>query len=483
MRFSQISHRVPKFFARGYIQSKHIAYVENNLGDFFGGSLSIDGQRALVGAFEYPITRGFADGYVQLFEKIGGQWKYISTLKPNDGNVNRFFGASVSLSGNRALIGAIKADGFNAGSGAAYVFELQNGLWQQTAKLTANDGALNDFFGVSVSLLENRALIGASGDDDKGDKSGAAYIFDLVNNTWIQSAKVTANDGQANREFGSTTSILGNRALINNYVFERINDTWEEKDKLTTNDGGSIGWASSLDEDRIAISAPGSVYIFDYVNSEWKESAKINIDGAGVNNWFGVSVSLDNDRVLIGSGAIYNHVNIGTAYIFELINDKWQKKGEIPGCLTGLLDIIDLPYLKGDCPVSLSGDTGLMGSAFDSERADRAGAVYVLNITHRRLGGVVRGLPAGGSVVLQNQGGSDLTVTTTDGSEVPFTFNTLPNDGDQYTVTAVVPANAAFACNVTNGTGTVNGTDIDNIVVTCSANTVTSGLPFSDGFE
>ena len=44
--------------------------------------------------------------------------------------------------------------------------------WTEQAKLYANDPASSDYFGISVSLYGNTALIGASGDDDKGSGSG-----------------------------------------------------------------------------------------------------------------------------------------------------------------------------------------------------------------------------------------------------------------------------------------------------------------------
>lgn len=51
--------------------------------------------------------------------------------------------------------------------------------YSQIAKLLASDGAANDRFGWSVSISGdgNTAIVGAVGDDDKGNDSGSAYIF------------------------------------------------------------------------------------------------------------------------------------------------------------------------------------------------------------------------------------------------------------------------------------------------------------------
>ena len=91
------------------------------------------------------------------------------------------FGFSVSLSGDRALIGARQDDDDGSSSGSAYVFDFSGGTWTETDKLTASDGALGDQFGFSVSLSgEDRALVGAFGDDDNGSNSGSTYVSDLA---------------------------------------------------------------------------------------------------------------------------------------------------------------------------------------------------------------------------------------------------------------------------------------------------------------
>ncbi len=62
--------------------------------------------------------------------------------------------------------------------GEAYVFEWDGTNWQEIAKLTASDGTTNDIFGQSVSLSGDRALVGAYGDDEKGSSCGSAYVWE-----------------------------------------------------------------------------------------------------------------------------------------------------------------------------------------------------------------------------------------------------------------------------------------------------------------
>ena len=102
-------------------------------------------------------------------------------LTASDGAANDYFGYSVSISsdGTTALIGAYTDDDKGADSGSAYVFKYNGTTWTQQSKLTASDGATSDQFGYSVSISSDgtTALVGAFYDDDKGADSGSAYVF------------------------------------------------------------------------------------------------------------------------------------------------------------------------------------------------------------------------------------------------------------------------------------------------------------------
>ena len=112
--------------------------------------------------------------------------------------------------------------GDNSGSAYVYTRDTAGDLasnWTQVAKLTAGDGAVNDRFGYSVSIDGDTMVIGACKDDDKGDNSGSAYVFtrdtagDLTSN-WTQVAKLTADDGAADDYFGWSVSIDGSTVVI-----------------------------------------------------------------------------------------------------------------------------------------------------------------------------------------------------------------------------------------------------------------------------
>ena len=129
--------------------------------DYFGSSVALSGNNALIGSY----GENTASGAAYLYDvSTGGLLQ--SFLSPAPGNE---FGSSVALSGNNALIGSY---GENTASGAAYLYDVSTGgLLQSFLNPTP---ASSDAFGFSVALSGNNALIGALGEDNY---SGAAYVY------------------------------------------------------------------------------------------------------------------------------------------------------------------------------------------------------------------------------------------------------------------------------------------------------------------
>ena len=134
----------------------------------------------------------------------------VAKLMASDGAADDYFGNAVALDGDTAVIGAY---GDDEGAGSAYVFRWDGATWVEH-KLTASDGAADDYFGFySVALDGDTAVIGATGDDDLGDRSGSAYVFRWDGATWIEH-KLTARDGAAYDSFGVSVAVDGNTAVI-----------------------------------------------------------------------------------------------------------------------------------------------------------------------------------------------------------------------------------------------------------------------------
>jgi len=168
----------------------------------FGNSVSLSGDRALVGA-NRDSDAGFSSGSAYIFELDGARtWVEVAKLTASDARSKDMFGGSVSLSGNRALVGADRDHGGSPGavltdSGSAYLFERDGtGSWKELTKIIASDSAKLDYFGNSVALSDDQALIGAISDDNEGGTSaGSAYLFDVAElSDADQDGVINAND-------------------------------------------------------------------------------------------------------------------------------------------------------------------------------------------------------------------------------------------------------------------------------------------------
>ncbi|HEX8386325.1 MAG TPA: hypothetical protein VF576_09080, partial [Rubricoccaceae bacterium] len=156
-----------------------------------------------------------------MFVRSNGEWVQEARLVGSGGA--DAFARSVSLSGDRALVGAFE-DPEGARRGAAYVFVRSGSTWTREATLVAGDAAFEEYFGYSVSLSGDQALIGSPHDNDS---RGAAYVFGRTGGVWRQEAKLVSTDGEAGAQLALAVSLspLGNRALVGGpgaaYVFSR----------------------------------------------------------------------------------------------------------------------------------------------------------------------------------------------------------------------------------------------------------------------
>ncbi|MBN2592970.1 MAG: FG-GAP repeat protein, partial [Sedimentisphaerales bacterium] len=182
---------------------------------------------------------GASRGSAYIFRRDGSNWIQQAKIVAGDGQAGDEFGGSVSINGNYAVIGAIGNDDAGEDAGAAYIFIRSGNDWAQQARLIPSDGAAGDQFGNSVSIYDGYAVVAAHLDADNGAESGSAYIFEREGQSWAQQAKLTAPDGNSNDFFGQDVSIDGSYVIVGApynddngynsgsvYIFRRVGATW-----------------------------------------------------------------------------------------------------------------------------------------------------------------------------------------------------------------------------------------------------------------
>jgi hypothetical protein len=110
-------------------------------------------------------------------ERTGSTWSFQAKLLASDGALGDRFGYGVALDGFTAIVGAVQDDDNGVESGSAYVYTREGDVWTERAKVLTSDGVPADYFGSSVALDGDTAVIGAYGVSDNGSQAGAAYVF------------------------------------------------------------------------------------------------------------------------------------------------------------------------------------------------------------------------------------------------------------------------------------------------------------------
>jgi len=175
--------------------------------DLFGNSVDISGPTAIV-ASPKDDDNGTDSGSVYLFDASTGA--QITKLLPSDGSTLDEFGRSVGISGTTVIVGAWQDDDNGSESGSAYLFNTITGA--QIAKLLPSDGEAGDLFGESVAISDATAIVSAPLDDDNGTDSGSVYLFDA--STGAQITKLLPSDGATLDEFGRSVGISGTTAVV-----------------------------------------------------------------------------------------------------------------------------------------------------------------------------------------------------------------------------------------------------------------------------
>jgi uncharacterized repeat protein (TIGR01451 family) len=187
--------------------------------DNFGFSLAIDGSTLIVGApFHDRGSAGGNAGAAYVFgQDAAGTWSQRVELTASDGLANDEFGSAVTLSGGSLAVGA-RADDANGlvDVGSAYVYQLQgDASWREVAHFLGQ--AAGDRFGAAVSMSGNRLLIGALLHGGGSPEPGAAYLFARTDGTWAPEP-FSFPAGAVTGRFGQAVSIDGENFLVGAYL-------------------------------------------------------------------------------------------------------------------------------------------------------------------------------------------------------------------------------------------------------------------------
>ncbi len=324
-------------------------------------------------------------------------------LKASNTDASDQFGNSVSVSGDTVVVGAeledSNATGVNGNqdnsvheSGAVYVFVRSGTIWSQQAYLKASNTAGGDLFGNSVSLSGDTVIVGARLEDsnatgvngNQGDNSaewsGAAYVFVRSGGIWSQEAYLKASNTGRHDGFGRSVSVSGDTVVVG-------------AEGESSNATGVNG--NQADQGDNSAPSSGAAYVFVRSGGIWSQEAYLKASNTDQADWFGYSVSVSGDTVVVGAlfessnatGVNGNQGNnsasfSGAAYVFVRSGGIWSHEAYLKASNTDASDRFGYSVsLSGDTVVvgafqEASSATGVNGNQADNS-ATQSGAAYV----------------------------------------------------------------------------------------------------------
>jgi hypothetical protein len=378
--------------------------------DWFGYSVAISGDTVVVGA-AYEDGTGSDRGAAYVYARNSGgadNWGEVQKLTASDAADGDLFGFSVAISGDTVVVGAYLGDGTGSDRGAAYTFVRLNGAWQQAAKPTASDAQDDDLLSTSVAISGDAIVVGAPGEDGTGANRGAVYVCTRNCNgadAWGQVKKLTASDAQDGDEFGRSIAISGDTVVVGApwengagsvrgaaYVYARNTggaDAWGQVKKLAasdTQDYDAFGYSVAISGDTVVVGAStedgagtdcGAAYVYARNSGgadNWGQVKKLTASGATNYDYFGNSVAISSDTIVVGA---YREDGAGTgrgaAYVYARNSGGADNWGEVQK-LTASDPEDDAEFAFS---VAISGDIVVVGAPWEDGAGTERGAAYV----------------------------------------------------------------------------------------------------------
>ena len=285
--------------------------------DQFGYSVAVGDSKIVVGVYG-DDDNGSLSGSVYVYDLDGSNEVKITA---SDGATENYFGSSVVVGNSKIVVGAWGDTDNGTRSGSVYVYDLDS---SNEVKITASDGAAYDCFGSSVAIGDNKIVVGAHGDTDNGSNSGSVYVYDLDGSNEV---KITASDGAADDRFSQSVAVGDSKIVVGAYSHNNDNGAVYVYDldgsnevKITASDGASDDWfglSVAVGNDKIVVgTVSGSFYVYDLDGSN---EVKITASDGETGDRFGSRVAVIDSKIIVGAyGDDDNVSQSGSVYVYDL---------------------------------------------------------------------------------------------------------------------------------------------------------------------
>ena len=214
----------------------------------FGCSLSVFEDYIFIGdKDDDDIASNGGAVYIYYYNPNSDEWLFYQKLNPNKKISNFRFGKQISAYHDFAFIAADES---------VYIFKknesTESETWEQVSILLADtENSLN--FGVSVSISDEYAIVGANRENEEG----SVYIYKKESENWVFNSKLKPDYSVENGNFGTSVSISNNYLVVgcgtysnpSAYIFFNNEGVWTQEKKYKDNDNSYFGKVVSIYND------------------------------------------------------------------------------------------------------------------------------------------------------------------------------------------------------------------------------------------
>jgi len=372
-------------YRKSSAHQEKIQASDKTAGMSFGSSVSMYDTFAIVGATSRYVGSAKA-GSAFIYRFNGITWVEESILTASDAQSYDWFGNEVSISDNVAIVGAAGEDTGGDRAGAAYIFRYNGLQWTQEAKIQASDKQATDYFGSSVAIDHDIAVVGAHYEDTGANNAGAAYIYMYDGSSWSSGIKVQASDLSSGANFGESVDVYGNCIVVGApqkggysggaYIYRYDGSAWIEEAIITATGYDRVGSSVSIYDDTIILGTTGgNAYVYRYDGSDWVlEATLINHDSAP-NDYYGFAVSIYEDIALVSArnGSIESY-NGGAVYLYRYNGTTWVEEAKLQSC-----DLEASDYFGNS--ISLHEKGVFIGTYLEDTGGENAGSAYYFDLS------------------------------------------------------------------------------------------------------
>lgn len=282
---------------------------------------------------------------VDVFDELGRcRATELVRLQPSDCAATDTFGCAVAIDGDTAVVGSRRDDDLGQSSGSAYVYEFDGANWVQRQKLLASDGGLGSHFGYSAAIEGDTLVVGMTGSPE----NQAAYVFVRDGPRWVEQAKLTTADPRPLKGFSQSLAIRGDTIVTAPYFGEAGDERLAyvfERDDAGTPDGRS--------------------------DNHWIETARLTAPGRFARFICNQGVALTGELLVVG--VPLSNDATGGAYVFRRQPGRpaqWAFEARLVPTEPRLGDAFGYAVAANANLIAVSAYT-------DDEAAAQGGAVYV----------------------------------------------------------------------------------------------------------